>query len=795
MFADLRMMRLMFITDGLNDPQRAAVTAGQGPVLVLAGPGSGKTRVLTHRIAFLVQEMGVSPASMMAVTFTNKAAGEMRARVERLLGGRLSGLNIGTFHSLCARILRREHQHTPYSSDYLIFDTDDQVSAIHQALGELGIDPKRFPPRQVLNRISAAKNELLTPQQYPATDYMGEVVRRVYERYQAILLDNDALDFDDLLMVTAGLLRESPEVRQKYQRIMEWVLVDEFQDTNTAQYQLIKHMAAPQNNLFAVGDEDQGIYAFRGADWRNVNQFQRDYPQAQVILLEQNYRSTQTILDAARAVIDRNPNRTKKALFTDHGRGERIELYEGYNDEFEARYVADKIDELLRDSRRLSSDVRRRDGAAYQYSDFAVMYRTNALSRALEEVFVRQGVPYRLIGGVGFYKRREVRDLIAYLRVVNNPSDKLSFGRIVNTPKRGIGDKSLAEFVSQATKNGWGYDTALEKVVTGELQLGRATRAFTEFGQLVLKWRAFLRANGDYPALFDLIHADVGYGLYLNEISETPEETREREENVKALRGVLAQNHQEGRTLGEFLSENALMSDLDDSDDTNKDRVTLMTLHAAKGLEFPVVFIVGCEDGILPHSRAFEEGEDSLAEERRLFYVGITRAEERLFLSYAFRRALYGGQAQVNTPSKFLRDVPPDTLTGQTTRVYLNSSAQSYREQTTWERSKPAAPSSPPTNRTFLTGGESRPARPVNPPPPEGTHTAGIRSKIVPFPSSAAGGDDSGFKAGDRVRHNTFGEGTVLEVKGRGAHAMVKVVFADKRIRDFMAGDGYIKPV
>lgn len=778
----------MSITDGLNEPQAAAVTAGSGPVLVLAGPGSGKTRVLTHRIAYLIQEMGAYPASMMAVTFTNKAAGEMRARVEKLLGGKLTGLQIGTFHSICARILRREHQHTRYSQNYLIFDTDDQSTAMAQALNELNIDAKKFPPRQVLNRISAAKNELIRPEEYPTDDYAGEVVKRAYLRYQAIIVDNDAMDFDDLLMITANLMVNATEVRDKYQRLLEWVLVDEFQDTNTAQYQLVKALAAPQNNLFAVGDEDQGIYAFRGADWRNVQQFRRDYPTAQVILLEQNYRSTQNVLDAARAVIDKNTNRTKKALFTDHGRGQDIELYEGYNDEFEARYVVEKIDQLIRESRRLSSDVRRRDGDPYTYNDIAVMYRTNALSRALEETFVRQGIPYKLVGGVGFYKRREIKDVLAYLRVVNNPSDKVSFGRVINAPKRGIGDKSLSEFVTLAAQNNWGYDVALNKLISGEAALsGRANRLFADFGALINKWRTFLAADGDYADLFDLILADVGYRLYMREYSDTEEEITDRDENLKGLRAVLVQNMEEGRSLSEFLAENALMNDVDDKNAEESDRVTLLTLHAAKGLEYPVVFIVGCEEGVLPHSRALDEGAESLAEERRLFYVGITRAEERLYLSYAFRRALYGGQATVSTPSRFLGDIPAGVLTGQTSKVYLSGAMNSLKEQTRWER-----PSTPQQK------------------PYEGTHTSNIRSKVVPFPGSGGGTSNkpapsqrpatpplptSAFRSGQKVRHTTFGAGTILEIKGRGEHEMLTIVFEDKKIRMFMTSDGVITPI
>lgn len=788
----------MTITNGLNEPQKAAVTAGAGPVLVLAGPGSGKTRVLTHRIAYLIQELGAYPASIMAVTFTNKAAGEMKARVEKLLGGQLNGLQIGTFHSICARILRREHLHAGYSPNYLIFDVDDQTTAMTQALNELNIDAKRFPPRQVLSRISAAKNELILPENYPTDDYTGEVVKRAYQRYQAIMKDNDAMDFDDLLMITAQMMVNNADVREKYQNRVEWVLVDEFQDTNTAQYQLVKTLAAPQNNIFAVGDEDQGIYAFRGADWRNVGQFQRDYPKAEVVLLEQNYRSTQNVLDAARAVIDRNTNRTKKALFTDHGSGHEIELYEGYTDEFEARYVVEKIDQLIRDSRRASSDVRRRDGEPYTYNDIAVMYRANALSRALEETFVRQGIPYKLVGGVGFYKRREIKDVLAYLRVVNNPSDKVSFSRVINVPKRGIGDKSLAEFTTLAAQNNWTYDVALNKLISGEAALGgRANRLFADFGALINKWRVFLAADGDYANLFDLILADIGYRLYMREYSDTEDEINDREENLKGLRAVLVQNMEEGRTLSEFLAENALMTDVDDKDAEGSDRVTLLTLHAAKGLEYPVVFIVGCEDGILPHQRSFEGGSEALAEERRLFYVGITRAEERLYLSYAFRRALYGGQANVSTPSRFLADIPPNVLTGQTTKVHQASLAQRMQDQTRWERPAPP-PTQAPTFTPSAGGG-----RPNQPKPYEGTHTPNIRSKVVPFPGSSAAKSSppraqaapvSAFRSGQKVLHKTFGKGTVLDIKGRGEHEMLTIVFEDKKIRMFMTSDGVITP-
>jgi DNA helicase II / ATP-dependent DNA helicase PcrA len=731
------------LLDGLNEQQREAVIAGMGPILVLAGPGSGKTRVLTHRIAYLIQEMGFYPNSIMAVTFTNKAAGEMRARVEKILGGRLQGLQIGTFHSICARLLRREHLNTPYGADYVIFDTDDQVTAVTQALSELNIDQKKWSPRRVLGEISNAKNEMIEPKKYQARDYFQEIVARVYPRYQAILLDNNAMDFDDLLMQMALLLRDNEEVREKYQRIYDYVLVDEFQDTNTAQYQLVELFAKPQDNVFVVGDEDQGIYAFRGADYRNVQQFRKDHPNAQVILLEQNYRSMQNILDAARAVIDRNPNRTRKALFTDRGNGEHITLYEAYNEDLEARYVVEQIEELQRKHR-------------YQYSDFAVMYRTNAQSRALEEVCIREGIPYKLVGGVGFYKRREVRDILAYLRVINNPNDKVSFSRIINVPKRGIGQTSLQQFQGWAANACKNYDEALERIISGEKTpiSGRTEKLFADFGRQLKAWRA-VAETGELVELFDRIVGDTGYRFYLHEISDDEDQAIERAENVKELRGLVARAQEEGQTLGEFLAEEALMSDADDIGGENV--VTLMTLHAAKGLEFPVVFITGLEEGLIPHMRALDSGNsEDLAEERRLFYVGITRAENQLYLTYAFKRTTYGS-SNANAPSRFLADIPTGLLQGVSPRV---SGQERYRQDTTW-----------------------------------GSNGGAAKPKITPFPAQQS--VKRQFPIGQRVFHAKFGAGLVIESKGSGDHEEVTVAFEDKQagIKRFLASFGNLTTI
>ncbi len=749
----------MSLLDGLNEQQRAAVGAGGGPVLVLAGPGSGKTRVLTHRVAYLIQEMNVPADALLAVTFTNKAAGEMRERVEGLLGGRPAGLQVGTFHAICARILRREGRHTPYGPDYVIYDTDDQVSVVGQAIAELNIDTKRFPPRRVLGAISSAKNELLRPADYVALDYFGEVVARVYARYQSILLDNNALDFDDLLMQMVYLLRDDDSLCQKYQRAFEFVLVDEFQDTNTAQYELVRLLAAPQNNVFVVGDEDQGIYAFRGADFRNVLRFREDYPGAQVVLLEQNYRSTQTILDAARAIIDRNPHRTPKALFTDRGGGPAITVHEAYNENEEAQFVVDQID-LLR---------RRED---HDWTDFAVMYRTNAQSRALEEACIQHGIPYRLVGGVGFYKRREVRDLLAYLRVVNNGSDKVSFSRIINLPRRGIGKQSLVDFQRWAADIGGSYDDALTRLIADdETPLSsRAARLFAEFGQSLLRWRE-LAASGDLLHLLDTIISEIGYNLYLSEISDDDQQALERGENVQELRGLLLKAQETGLSLSEFLAEQSLVADVD-ALAADADAVTLLTLHAAKGLEFPVVFITGLEEGMLPHMRAFDDP-DGLSEERRLMYVGVTRAEDRLFLTYAFRRTIYGSSS-ANSRSRFLADLPGDLLDGAPPGLSVDSARQSFREQTRWNPTvRPSTPPAPPN-------------------PPAEPHRSRLRDKIVPFPGmSAGGGQSTRFKSGARVQHKMFGVGTVIISRYKNGVEEVDVAFKESGVKrvdaDFLA--------
>ncbi len=747
----------MDILHGLNDAQKTAVSAPPGPVLVLAGPGSGKTRVLTYRIAYLIRQLNVAPWHIMAVTFTNKAAREMNQRIEQLLDGQPRGLLMGTFHSTCARILRRETDNlTYYQRDFVIFDTDDQLQVVKQTLKDLNLDDKKFPPYKMLNGISNAKNELVTPQEYAATNYIAAVTQRVYERYQTVLQHNNAMDFDDLLMNVVLLFDERPDVLQKYQERYQHILVDEFQDTNTAQYALLKRLAARHHNIFVVGDSDQSIYKWRGADFRNINRFREAYPEAEVILLEQNYRSTQLILDAAKAVIRNNSNRVHKDLFTERQGGDLIEVQEAYDEREEAETIANAIQNLLLQG--------------YSSSDTAVMYRTNAQSRALEEAFIRAGMPYRLVGATQFYKRREVKDVLAYLRLVHNPADSVSFNRIINTPTRGIGSKTLQTLTSWAQQRGWLPTEALAKLATDpELQhpfTGRAYNALRQFGEMYHAWARLHEQEVSVGDLFDTILQQTGYRDYLESSAKDSDEYVDRWGNVMELRNTAAET---AVSLTEFLENAALVSETDNLEE-GVAATTLLTLHAAKGLEFPVVFIVGLEDGILPHSRSLDTRDD-LDEERRLFYVGITRAMDRLYLSHAFRRTVWG-QADVAVPSRFLSEIPDDLLAGanakgrrQQTKQRASSwhwsgntparSVQSDRQQTERERPLPQ-PRALPTPNSY-----NDPA----PPPPSGPQ----------------------FRSGQRVRHAKFGEGTVIDSKITGNDEEVHVAFAGQGIKRLAA--------
>lgn len=635
----------MDLLSGLNPQQQQAIMAGLGPVLVLAGPGSGKTRVLTHRVAYLIGQMGVRPYHVLAVTFTNKAAREMGGRVEHLLGEQSRGVSMGTFHSICARILRRETEHLPFDSNFVIFDADDQEKLVKTVLRDLDLDEKKYRPRGVHGSISNAKNELILPDDYPVQTYRDEVVKRVYARYQQMLLVNNALDFDDLLLWTAILLEQNPTVREKFARRYEHVLVDEFQDTNMAQYSLLKHLSSFHRNIFAVGDVDQAIYKWRGADYRNVLRFEKDFPETQVVLLEQNYRSTQGILDVAMAVIDRHPHRKPKKLFTERGPGRKVIFHECYDDREEAAFVVDTITGL----------VARKQA---EPGDFAIMYRTNAQSRILEEAFLHANLPYRLVGAQRFYGRREIKDVIAYLRLAHNPHDEISLIRVINVPARGIGDKTLQTLRIEAQKAGLPLGDVLLDLVREDSPYrqafsGRFLNALVRFSSQLVSWMTGAQELSPL-LLMDRILSDVDYRNYIDDATE---EGRDRWDNVMELRRLAAEY--QDRTLAEFLEEVALVSD-QDTVEINAGVPTLLTLHAAKGLEFSNVFLVGLTDGNLPHQRSFDDPE-SMHEERRLFYVGITRAKDALYLLVPQNRNQYG-YAEPASPSRFLTDIPDDLL-------------------------------------------------------------------------------------------------------------------------------------
>jgi len=695
----------------LNTQQQKAVTISDGPVLVLAGPGSGKTRVLTHRVAWLVQERNVPPWHIMAVTFTNKAAREMGGRLEQILGpSRARSLTLGTFHAICARILRREAEVIGIPRDYVIFDAEDQLRLVRQAIKDLELDEKRYSPRAVLGAISRAKNELVTPQAYQASSYYGEIVKRIYERYQALLEANSGLDFDDLLMMTVQLFGQHQEVLARYQERYQHILVDEFQDTNMAQYVLLRQLSGAHHNLFCVADEDQMIYAWRGADYRNIRRLRDDHPDLVTILLEQNYRSTQTILDAANAVIRHNPDRTDKRLFTRRGRGPEIVVHEAYDQDDEAVFVAETIAQLM------ASD-------GVQPGDCAVMYRTNAQSRAFEEAFMRVGMPYKLVGATRFYARAEIKDLIAFLRLIHNPADGLSMSRVINVPPRGLGQKTLELVEDTARRHGISNYEALRRLAHSTQLGARAQRALATFLELLEGWIA-VREQISVAGLIDRVLQDTRYAEY---IRDGTEEGEERWANILELRSVAASYTD--LTLTEFLADVALVSDVDGLiGEVNA--VTLLTLHSAKGLEFPIVFITGLEEGLLPHSRSMESPEQ-MAEERRLMYVGLTRAKDRLFLTYTFRRSSHNGD--LSTPSRFLDDIPRQLVSG----------ARGGRKGTVWSSTE----------------------KPVT------VKNAAVR-----------------FKPGQRVRHVVFGDGVVIESRPDRDDEMVTVHFERVGLKRLIAG-------
>lgn len=714
--------------DVLNEAQRRAVELPGGGLMILAGPGSGKTRVIAHRIAYLVETLDVAPWRILAVTFTNKAAKEMRERVETILGDRARDLTMGTFHSVCARILRRDGQEIGLANDFAIYDTDDQMSLVRGIESQLQIDPKRFAPRAVLSAISSAKNERRDVAEYQrgVGSYFEEIVGRVYEQYQAALARNGAVDFDDLLGKTLELFEQSETVRLKYADRYLHTLVDEFQDTNLVQYQLAKLLASVHGNITAVGDPDQSIYSWRAADIRNLQHFERDFEGAEVVLLEQNYRSTGHILSASHAVIDRAEGRPEKHLWTENDDGELVVEYEAPYSDDESQFIAGEVKRLMRT-------------ADYPYGAFAIMYRTNAQSRTIEEAFIQQGVRYRIVGGTRFYDRREVRDLIAYLRLIHNEYDSVAFQRIVNVPTRGIGAKSTSDLLTAAVELGLSPLAASNRAARGDNELptlrSNIQLALSKFVAQVDDL-AQARQTLTIAELLDRILAATNYRAYLEK--SDPEHHEVRWENVQELRNVAAQYEEveTDATLAAFLEEVALVSDVDDPSADQPDAVTLITLHAAKGLEFPVVFMPGMEEGILPHMRAIDEP-SQLQEERRVCYVGMTRAQERLYLTHARRRMSYGN-LRANPPSRFLGDLPSEDV------------------------------------QTPLGANRAAP------------RTGGLRAAAAAAAADQPEATSPSFAPGDRVHHASFGNGVVIACDLVPGDQQVTVAFEGKGVKKLM---------
>lgn len=698
------------LTRGLNPPQEEAVTYGEGALLILAGPGSGKTRVITHRIAHLVLEEGVHPWRVLAVTFTNKAAREMRSRMEALLGDDARNVHMGTFHSMCARWLRIDGKHIGIDSSFVIYDDADQVAVVKAVLETLHVDPRAFAPRAVLSTISRAKNEMLgaSDLQNRASTYADEVVARAFKGYETALSGANALDFGDLLTQGLRLFQESDEAREKYTERYRHVLVDEFQDTNPVQYRLARILASRHGNLTAVGDPDQSIYSWRAADARNVEYLKSDFPDAKVILLEENYRSTQPILKAADAVIGKNPGRTPRTLWTQREGGDLIVTYEAYNDQEEGEFVAREVERLCASGRR--------------HGDFAVLYRTNAQSRSVEEALVRHRIPYRLIGGVRFYQRREVKDVLAYLRLIHNRYDEASWLRIINVPTRGIGGRTVERLQAWSGAYGLKLADATDAIGRGESIPGVAARSATSvraFATMMDRLRE--SPFRSLPELLDWVLDATDYRKYLDESLDGAEE---RKENIDQLRAVMAgyESDEGSRAdLATFLQDVALVADVDELE-SGTEAVTLLTLHSAKGLEFPVVFMIGMEEGVLPHMRSFEDPK-GMEEERRLAYVGMTRAEDQLYLTRAFRRMAFGA-TQSNPASRFLSEIP-----GSLTRPWSSTGSRSYLDAVSAEPLE-----------------EFRPM-------------------------------EANWQAGDRVTHAKFGDGTVVSVQKRGEDVELSVAF------------------
>ncbi|MUT64969.1 DNA helicase PcrA [Paenibacillus sp. NEAU-GSW1] len=754
----------------LNPPQREAVQATDGPLLIMAGAGSGKTRVLTHRIAYLIEKKRVAPWSILAITFTNKAAREMQARVASLIGPMGQDIWVSTFHSMCVRILRKDIDRIGYTSNFSILDSADQLSVIRNCMKELNIDTKKFEPKSVQAAIGGAKNELLTPDRYEQKtgDYFTDIVAKVYKMYQKRLKSNNSLDFDDLIMTTIQLFKEVPEVLDFYQNKFRYLHVDEYQDTNRAQYMLCRMLADKHHNICVVGDSDQSIYRWRGADITNILNFESDYPEARTIMLEQNYRSTANILDAANAVIKLNTGRKPKKLWTDQGAGDLISVYQADSEHDEGYFVTGEIRKNVKNGGR-------------KYDEHAILYRTNAQSRVIEEILIKSDIPYQIVGGIKFYDRKEIKDLLAYLRLISNPDDDISLQRIINVPKRGIGDTTIGKIQEEAIRSGTSMFAVLGNMQGMDIN-ARTQGLLMEFRDMIDN----LTQMVDYLSVTELTEKMLELSQYRIELQrEKTLESTARLENIDEFLSVTMdfEKRNDDKTLIAFLTDLALIADIDSMDKAdeegnaaNKDAVVLMTMHSAKGLEFPVVFIIGMEESVFPHSRALMDNEE-LEEERRLAYVGITRAEKQLFLTCARMRTLFGRTAS-NAPSRFLQEVPDNVKTGVSPAGTIGRSSGSFGGGRSGGFGGGAAASRP-TFGAPGAGGRSLGAS-------GGAANAGVRvsspleAAKAAAAKSAGGAGDAGakvFAAGDKVAHGKWGEGTVVSVKGTGNDMELQIAF------------------
>ncbi|MBD0384117.1 DNA helicase PcrA [Paenibacillus sedimenti] len=752
----------------LNPQQRKAVEAVDGPLLIMAGAGSGKTRVLTHRIAYLIGTRKAAPWSILAITFTNKAAREMQERVGKLVGRAGSDIWVSTFHSMCVRILRRDISRIGFTSNFTILDSGDQLSVIKTCCKELNIDTKKFEPKAFQAEISTAKNELITPQQYENKigDYFQGLTAKIYALYQKKLRSNNSLDFDDLIMATIQLFKEVPEVLDFYQNKFQYIHVDEYQDTNRAQYMLCQMLADKHKRLCVVGDSDQSIYRWRGADITNILNFEQDYPNATTILLEQNYRSTSNILQAANKVIANNTGRKPKNLWTDKEGGSAIKVYQADSEHEEGYFV--------------TNEINKNKSKGKKFADHAILYRTNAQSRVIEEILIKSDIPYTIVGGVKFYDRKEIKDILAYLRLISNPDDDISLNRIVNVPKRGIGDTTMDKVADMAGRRGISLYAMLEEVDALEINT-KAKHALADFREMIEN----LNRMVEYLSVTELTEKMLELSQYRMEMQrENTIESKARLENIDEFLSVTMdfEKRNEDKSLVSFLTDLALIADIDtmdkDKDADEKDAVVLMTMHSAKGLEFPVVFVIGMEEGVFPHSRAFSDNEE-LEEERRLAYVGITRAEEELFLTCARMRTLFGRTA-ANAPSRFLTEIPQELVENVSMGGIGGGFSRAGRTSSWGSGGSSFGAAGSTASRGG--GGSSAWGSPsafgrtgsgaAAPSPAAGARPAAFRA-----PQPAAGGAVPDYKAGDKVSHGKWGIGTVVSVKGSGDDTELQIAF------------------